>query len=375
MKIFSFHACQSFISVMICLLFFAGCAPPPRGGTPLAAINQALEEPEALPPKVEIPQPPPEIRSALIPSFQPLSAPVQEDEARFDIAASQVPAREFFMSIVEGSPVNMIVHPAVAGEISVDLKHTTIKEVLQVVHNVYGYPYFKTGNIYQVMPIGLQARTFQVNYLNLVRNGESQIRVSSGQVEDVSSTENGDERSRTSTSETVTGSSIKTKSTSDFWTELQHAIQTLVGHEDGRKVVVQPQASIVVVVAMPAELEMVGKYLQTIENNLQRQVVIEAKIIEVTLNDGFQSGINWAAMSTNSDGEGVIAGQVGGGRIFSEGKASFTDGNVLGEELPEALESLGFGGVFGVGVNFVNFKGLILLLEKQGDVQVLSSPR
>ncbi|RLB61481.1 MAG: pilus (MSHA type) biogenesis protein MshL, partial [Deltaproteobacteria bacterium] len=160
----------------------------------MGAIDQALEQPEPLPVEAATPPPPlpPEIRSALIPSLAPLSAVPVEEAERFDIAASQVPAREFFMSVVEGSSFNMVVHPEVSGEISVDLKNTTVEEVLQVIHNVYGYSYFKTGNIYQVMPIGLQTQTFQVNYLNLVRNGSSQIQVTSGQITNSSSGSDGD---------------------------------------------------------------------------------------------------------------------------------------------------------------------------------------
>jgi len=365
--------------ITVLLSFFAGCAPAPRGGEPLEAINQSLDAPPAEQPAAQTapPQPPAEVRSALIPAVGQIESGYGAPKvARFDIAATEVPAREFFMGLVEGSSDNMVVHPDVSGNISIDLKNTSVAEVLEVIRNVHGYPYVKTGNIYQVMPVGLQARTFQVNYLNLVRTGKSQTRVSSGQVseiEDNDSDSNSNDSTRGQT-QTVSGSSIETASLADFWTELRGAIQSLVGSEGGRKVVVQPQASVVVVVAMPDELQMVENYLQTIQNNLQRQVVIEAKVIEVGLSDGFQSGINWVAMASDSDGKGVLGGQVGGGRIFSEGTASATDGNVL-EELPDGLESLVFGGVFGMALNFNDFRAFIELLERQGDVQVLSSPR
>lgn len=365
-----------FAVLAIGLSSFVGCAPAPRGGEALASINQSLVSSTTQPPARVTPPPPPrEIRSALIPAAQRLSATAKAVEpATFDIAASEVPAREFFISLVEGSRVNMVVHPDVSGEINIDLKNTTVEEVLEVIHNVYGYPYFKTGSIYQVMPIGLRAETFQVNYINMIRRGTSQTRVSSGQVSEVDSSDNGSEETSTSTSKTVTGSSIETESTADFWSELQRAIQSLVGSEGGRKVVVQPQASVVVVVAMPDELQMVGNYLQTIQNNLQRQVVIEAKVIEVSLSDGFQSGINWVAMASDADGKGAVGGQVGGGRIFDEGNISFTEDNVLGA-LPAAIQSSVFGGVFGLALNFNDFTAFIELLETQGDVQVLSSPR
>lgn len=366
--------------IMVSLLLFVGCAPAPRGGEPLDAIKQSLTAPDDLPPVVDTapPVPPPEVRSALIPPGQQLNTQGgQVAVATFDIAASDVPARDFFMGLVEGTPVNMVVHPEVSGDISIDLKQTTVEEVLQVVHNVYGYPYFKTGNIYQVMPAGLQAQTFQVNYLNLVRKGISQTRVSSGQVTQVAG---GEDDTGATESSNVSGSRIETESTADFWGELQQAVQSLIGNEGGRKVIVQPQASVVVAVAMPAELRLVEKYLETIQNNLQRQVVIEAKVIEVSLSDGFQTGINWAALAQNSEGKSALFGQTGGGSIFntSAGTTSTASnsGNLTpGNSLPDGLDALAFGGIFSLALNFNDFQAFIELLQSQGDVQVLSSPR
>ena len=256
------------------------------------------------------------------------------------------------------------------------MKNTSIAEVLEVVHNVYGYPYLKTGNIYQVMPAGLQARTFQVNYLNLVRKGSSDTRVSSGQVTQVAGSKDSTASSQT---ENVSGSRIETESTADFWTELQQAVSSLVGSDGGRKVIVQPQASVVVVVAMSDELQLVESYLKTIQENLQRQVVIEAKVIEVSLADGFQTGINWAALAQNSEGKSALFGQTGGGSIFTN-DTSITvgnDGNLTPGvgTLPDGLATSAFGGVFSLALNFNDFQAFIEMLQSQGDVQVLSSPR
>lgn len=369
------------IVALLGLVIFTGCAPAPRGGEPLTAINQALVEPSTELTQAKLPPPPPPgIRSALIPSVSQAPAVFEPAvEGSFDIAASEVPAREFFLGLVEGSTFSMVVHPEVSGEISISLRNTSVAEVLEVIHNVYGYPYFKTGNIYQVMPFGLQARTFQVNYLNLVRKGMSQTRVSSGQITQVSgSSDSGSEDSSSSQTGTVSGSRIETESTADFWSELQSAIQSLVGNEGGRKVVVQPQASVVVVVAMPEELRIVEKYLQTVQSNLQRQVVIEAKVIEVSLSDGFQTGINWAALAANSEGHSALIGQTGGGSVLSQGTANTAGNNVNltpGQALSESFDALAFGGVFSLALNFNDFQAFIELLQGQGDVQVLSSPR
>ncbi len=365
---------------LLLALALASCAPAPRGGEPLAAIEQSFNEPAAAEPQRRTPPPPPEVRSALLPTPDTVAPAVAP--ARFDIAATKVPAQEFFMGLVEGSQVNMVVHPSVSGEISIDLKSTTIEDVLTVVHNVYGYPYFRTGNIYQVMPVGLQARTFQVNYLNLVRKGISQTRVSSGQVTETGrsddSEDSGDTDSGNGNSGSVSGSRIDTESTADFWSELRSAILGLVGSDGGRKVVVQPQASVVVVVAMPDELQLVEDYLRTVQSNLHRQVVIEAKIVEVTLDDGFQSGINWAALATDNGKQRGVVGQIGGGTINETGVSEIaTDPIEFFSDalLPNGLNSSAFGGVFGLALNFSAFEAFIELLETQGDVQVLSSPR
>ena len=380
MKLFAMKSRAGFVIAVTSLFLLTACAPQPRGGVAVDAIKNALET-STVPneKKIAPPPPPPEIRSALIPQGRLSALPAESaDEPRFDIAASQVEARDFFMSLVEGSPVNMIVHPQVTGEISVDLKNTTIEEVLQVIHNVYGYPYFKTGNVYQVMPAGLQARTFQVNYLNLVRKGMSQTRVSSGQVTQVESGNDNNGNNKTTSQGSVSGSQIDTESTADFWSELRSAIQGLVGNEGGRKVIVQPQASVVVVMAMPDELRLVEEYLKTIQDNLQRQVVIEAKVIEVTLADGFQSGINWAALAETKSGKSALFGQSGGGSVFTDGvsESAGNSGNLApGQILPNGLDATAFGGIFSLALNFKDFQAFVEMLESQGDVQVLSSPR
>ncbi len=352
---------------IVLLLVVGGCAPQPRGDEALQAIDHALV---ATPPvKRRLPPPPSAVSAALLPPAKAepddlLAAP------RFDISADQVEAREFFLGLVKGSDDNMVVHPGVTGKISLSLKNTSIAEVLEVVSNVYGYPYIKTGSVYQVMPLGLQARTFPVDYINMIRLGKSETRVSSGQVSQVKQDE-GQQKQQPA------GSRIETTSTADFWQELKAALTGLVGSKDGRTVVVQPQASAVMVVAMPDELQRVEAYLQVIQQNLQRQVVIEARIIEVTLDDGFQSGINWSLLSKQSDMTALV-GQTGGGQIFDGGVSSSAgaSGSLSPDgSLPDALNTLAFGGVFSLALNFNSFKSFIELLQNQGDVQVLSSPR
>ncbi|MGB5325840.1 MAG: pilus (MSHA type) biogenesis protein MshL, partial [Pseudomonadales bacterium] len=137
-----------------------------------------------------------------------------------------------------------------------------------------------------------------------------------------------------------------------------------------RKVVVNAQSGIVIVRASPQEIETVREYLQSSELIMRRQVILEAKILEVTLSDAFQSGINWTAIGNPSAGKTIIGSQ-GAAAIPNVGIPGFTA--VPGATgIPAANDS---NGIFGLSLSLNDFTGIIDLLETQGTVQVLSSPR
>jgi hypothetical protein len=72
--------------------------------------------------------------------------------------------------------------------------------------------------------------------------------------------------------------------------------------EGGRRLIISPQSSMVVVHVMPQESKSIADYLRASQNSLDKQVLIKAKILEVTLNDGYESGINWAKFTKPDSG-------------------------------------------------------------------------
>ncbi len=144
-------------------------------------------------------------------------------------------------------------------------------------------------------------------------------------------------------------------------------------------ITVSPQSGVVVVTATNRELRQVKQLLKTMEANVSRQVMLEAKILEVTLNDGFQAGINWNAMDTGSNGDSYSLNQIGGGTLVNGSQAG-TTGNTGqvgqgGSAFPSLNDVAAFGGAMNLAVQLGDFGGFIELLKQQGDVQVLSSPR
>ncbi|GMQ97317.1 MAG: pilus (MSHA type) biogenesis protein MshL [Gammaproteobacteria bacterium] len=373
------------LALIITSLLLGSCENlPDRRGDVSKDINAVLQE-GALGDQ----SPPPEVTAALLPPLVTGLAehPVSKPETRFDIAVSSVPAREFFMGLVQDTEYNMVVHPDVTGNLSLTLKNVTLRDVMETVNQVYGYEYEETPIAFRVLPIRLKSRIFQVNYLNIIRTGSSKTRVSSGEISQ-SGAQSG--TLTTNKSLTVNSSEIETETLSDFWTELRTAVTAIVGSGQGRSVIVNPQTGLLVVRALPAELREVEAFLAATQENLNRQVILEAKIIEVILNDQFQSGINWAGIIEAGRNKFVLGSQRRGRNLFTS-DTGFISGSSLqnaspGVDFPvatagnpgalvNALDSATFNGVFSLALNLNDFVAFIDLLEGQGSVNVLSSPR
>ncbi|MEW6765917.1 MAG: pilus (MSHA type) biogenesis protein MshL [Pseudomonadota bacterium] len=416
------------IYVMVLALFglIQGCATPRTDPEPrLDKIESALA-PQAAQPVVRAVMPPPAVEAALLaPAAKDLAhlAP-RKSAGRFDVAVHGAPAREFFMGLVQGTPYNMVVHPDVQGVIDLELKGVTLDEALSLVRASYGYEFEKDGLSYVVLPPRLQTRLFQVSYLNVNRGGKSGTQVNSGQVSQAprqSTTGAGGSTTQTSqstVSQSPYGSQIHTESTSDYWRELAASLCTMVGLPlnqeqvpvagstrsvntplgcngggvtggatgdgaaaragEARSIVISPQSGLVVARALPYELREIERFLKQSESNVQRQVILEAKLIEVELNDGFQTGINWSALAKSGNSTFGLS-QVGGGTLFGNGQSEIV-GNT-GILNPDALSMIegsaasAFGGMYALTAATNNFAAFLELLKTQGNVQVLSSPR
>lgn len=320
---------------------------------------------------------PDDLEDALMPEAS-LDMPDEDaDEMRFDLEVDAIPARAFFRGLVSETPYNIVVHPDVDGELSLDLQDVTVPETMRMVRRVYGYEYERDGNTYIVTPARLQSRIFHVDYLNVRRDGQSRTSVSSGEATSTqeSDSSDGDRRTSTRSSGSARPSSrIETTSETDFWPSLERTLGTMVGDGDGRQVMVDAQAGLVVVRAMPGELREVREYLAEAQSNLQRQVILEAKILEVRLSDAHQTGVNWGAIGSGADG--TIAAlqstlRQGQSTVLSSDGA-FDASSVTGTGQEDTFD---FGGLFAIGARTDDFAALIRLLDTQGDVDVLSSPR
>jgi MSHA biogenesis protein MshL len=340
----------------------AAVAAPPAPVAVPAAISDALQGREA-------------------------AAPESPAEPRFDLVVNSAQARDVFLAMVAETRYSMLMHPDVAGTLSVTLRGVTVREALEAIRDVYGYDFKMEGRRIVVYPPTLQTRIFTINYLNLRREGRSEIRVNSG-----ASTPPGTAFATASAApaagaaqpqQNFENSHLTTTSRTDFWSELAESLRGIVGTGPGRNVVVSAQSGVVAVRAMPEELRQVEAFLKATRVSVERQVMLEAKIVEVQLRDAFQSGVDWSILR----GRG-LAGTMSGSAanpLLNPPTGVVPPGTAPGIPLiPNAnrlpiIDAVDFpargSGLFGLVFGTRDFEGVLAFLQTQGTTQILSSPR
>ncbi|TQP36045.1 pilus (MSHA type) biogenesis protein MshL [Vibrio cholerae] len=340
------------------------------------ALNQAINETNSR----QIDQLPPSVEADLMPDMDTLTASEPKTLQRFRIQAEDVEAKAFFASLVQGTEYSAAIHPAVTGRVTLNLTDVTLDEALGVVRDLYGFEVVKEGKVIQVYPAGLRTVTIPVDYLQFKRTGRSLTSITTGTITNTdtnnssssssSSSGSSDGNSSSSSSrrsDSRGGTEIETTNESDFWPLLEKAVAQLLGGSGGQTVIANPQAGVLTLRAYPDEIRQVNEFLGISQQRMHRQVILEAKILEVTLSDGYQQGINWSkAFSSNGANYNI-----GSGTITQD-----SSGNPITSALPglDAIGSL-LGGQSNVVISSGSFDAVISFMATQGDLNVLSSPR
>ncbi|MBF0096388.1 MAG: pilus (MSHA type) biogenesis protein MshL [Magnetococcales bacterium] len=428
------HIQRPFLSVAV-LLLLGGCATS-GGSPPQAALGRpVVAASPILPPQLGN-RLPSSVDAALLP---PLKSPSSHQDKRarhdgplIDVVVDGLPAKVFFMGLAEKSRINIMVHPEVNGSITLNLAQATLPQAVETVCKMYNFDCERTEQGYLIQPPRLVLRQYHIDYLRLQRMGTTRTRVNAGQ-EMVSSSSSTDKdkgnTTRTQQVETA-GSQVVTQQQSHFWQELVMSLCGVLGlgynpnengtaaassategqsgskpkssagmlawdwgpqsnttamlgctdhhAEKGRRVVINPQTGDLLIRAYPNELHELEQYLAGQKQTLERQVILEAKILEITLNDGSQTGVDWQLLF--GKGSQSYLGVVGGGSLLGNANVNplfvdTTSANFSPSGLNDGTASTYFGGAFASRLKVGSFDGILELLKTQGRVHVLSSPR
>lgn len=339
--------------ILLFTLALSGCSHQAAKPKPLEYFEPTVEKQQVIQEAIKSNQALKPVES--IQQAEEKDIPLEEEglQKTFNISLDNAPLSQVFRILSIQSKKNILVHPRLSGTMSLFLNEVTLEQALEVIRLKYGFEYKEVPNGFMMVPPTLETRIFRINYLDVSRTGNSSTSVDSG------TGDTGGDGGGATGGTAGGGISVTTTNTSEFWTELQESLTALISEGEGKKLIINRHSGMVVVKGYPSDIREVASFLESIQNIMHRQVIIEAKILEIQLSDAFQTGVNWGAVIDQS-----------------EFVANVTQGTFVGNNMQtNPLPALSDGGFFSAAVQSGNFTALIDLLQTQGNVSVLSSPR
>lgn len=380
-------------------LVLAGCVPPRAFDTSPDHITR--------PSPTAVPVSPPPAPVKAIPALSPpkLNAPVPT----YTVVVNDVPVKDLLFSIARDTQYNIDLYPGISGNVSLNAVQEPLPAILDRIARQADLRYEMNGRTVSIMPDTPYVKTYTVNYVNVARNTTSSVGVAA----QIASTGGGIGTGTGNTSATTSAgnsstTTVASQSNNDLWTVLADNIRTMLAGTravtqsneeraarleaekaeraervsqaeaaskagagaanlftaafanqpagDGKyDVAVNPVAGTVTVLGTSRQQELVQQYLDRVMQSAQRQVLIEATIVEVTLKDQYRAGIDWSKALQGATGWTINT--VGGGT------------NALAGALSPFIQAT----YTNTGNN--GFTAAIDLLESFGKTKVLSSPK
>lgn len=301
---------------------------------------------------------PPDIPSPVsfqVDSEQKVVAEKSEDLYSFSLREADV--KDILRAIGKQTDYNIVIEPDVKGVTTVDLKRVTLAKALEYILEPLNYTFkIEERTIYASKP-KLETKIFHLNYIALKKIGKSKVYATPGTIGGSTST-----TGTTTTSTQTSGSqvTVESETESDLWKSLEENIKGILSKEG--KYVVNKQVMMVYVTDYPRQLKGIEMFLKAAEGVIQRQVMIEAKIVEVYLNQESRQGVNWSLLGASIGGLKLRASQVLMNPTVTQSGSSVIAGTPLFRMF------VGHGNV-DINNTFID------LLQEYGRVEVISSPK
>ena len=388
------HTGPTALAALCSLLLASACTPLPAYGPSPYHIQQPAPSATASSP------PPAPVKAA--PTLAPpkLSAPVPT----YTVVVNDVPVKDLLFSIARDTQYNIDLFPGISGRVTLNAVNEPLPSILDRIASQADLRYETHGKTISVMPDTPYPKTYRVNYVNVARNTTSSVGVAAQIASTGGST--GQSGSAGTTSGNSSSTTVSSQTTNDFWSVLAENLRSLLAgtraikqsgeekaarlqaEKDARAervsqteaaskagggsatlftaafgnqpadskndVAVNPMTGTVSVLGTARQHEVVQQYLDSVTQTSQRQVMIEATIVEVQLKDQFRAGVNWNELASGMTGWAINTG--GALTNFANTLQPFY--SISYTSTPQS-----------------NFKATIDLLESFGNTKVLSSPK
>ena len=345
-------------------------------------------------------------------NFVPAPKP-QVKAQTYSVVVNEVPVKELLFALSRDTRQNIDVHPAIQGLVSLNAIDETLPAILERVAQQVNIRYRTEGKTIVVLPDTPYFRTYKVNYVNMSRDTTSSIGVSGEITGSVTGTGGAGSNQQSSQQSTGNASNTKvdSKASNNFWEVLRQNIESILvaskavtqsaeqratrseaeraareekiaqaeavsraggnaaslfntafgpstttSTDSKNEIVVNAIAGTVSVQGTEKQQVLIQQYLDSVGTSSQRQVLIEATIVEVTLSNNYQAGVDWSRLAA-SIGNGLTFQQ----QLIGAPPTGAPNGLTIGYTNPNS--SVG------------SVSATIRLLEQFGNARVLSSPK
>ncbi|MGK0296423.1 MAG: MSHA biogenesis protein MshL [Gammaproteobacteria bacterium] len=282
------------------------------------------------------------------------------EEAKYTVVVNEVPVKELLFALARDAEINIDIHPEIVGVVTINAVDQTLPQILNRVARQVSLRYEFIDNNLIISPDTDFVRTYNIGYLNLSRDTTGTVTVSTAIASGSSGGDGGGGGSNTSTT------SISSESSHQFWENLRLSIIAVITDPESDTsaedaVTSNPESGIISVRTTAFKHQQVQRLIDQILERVQRQVLVQATIVEVDLSDQFQAGIDWSVLDLNSRGFSIASNLLGG-----------APGALAGPPITSSSMVLNYNAPSGSGEQI---SAAISLLSEFGDTRVLSSPQ
>lgn len=299
--------------------------------------------------------PSPELVSDDIPDVVRTPAILPEPSAQlapelFSVVVQDVSIRELLFAIARDAGVNIDVHPQVIGSVSLNAIDQTLPQILDRIGRQVDIRWAMDQSNGLMVELDLPyLQTYRVDYVNVARESNTGFDLSTAIASVGGSTGGG------GTNTSI--ASLTQSSANNFWVTLSSNLNSILGVDESgdalASVIANPESGVISVRATSRQHKEVRAFIDNVKTRSLYQVMIEATVVEVSLNDRYQGGVDWAALSRDT-GQVDFLQAVTGLNLSDEPASMLTIDKSAG---PDAVS--------------VTMKAL----SQFGDIRVLSSPK
>ena len=297
--------------------------------------------------------------------FVPPPEPVPESE-RYTVVVNDVPVRELLFALARDAELNIDIAGDIVGNVTLNAIDQTLPQILERIAHQVELRYQMRGGTVLISPDEPYLRTYEVGYVNLSRDADSTVTVQTRVATTGGGT--GEDSGGSGGGSNISSTRLNTRSYNGFWETLNQNVLAILGEterssgggEISDKVIINAEAGLMSVKATSREHQLIEEYVDKVLVNVRRQVLVEATIVEISLNDQYQAGVDWDLFLDPGEA-GFIVDQ----ELLGAVADGVIDNAISSTVLSYFDPTVGHGAV----------QATVRLLREFGETKVLSSPR